>query len=575
MTPERYRQVQVVFAEAAAHATADRAAALEAACGGDAELRAEVESLLAADADAAPLLGATLSELAAVLTGAPADAAPGFEGRTIGPYRVVREIGRGGMGTVYLAERADVRMRVALKLVRDPLAAPERVGRFLLERRVLARLDHPHIARLLDAGVTEAGTPWFAMELVDGEPIDRACDTRRLTLPERLALFEKVCEAVQYAHERLVVHRDLKPSNILVAANGDVKLLDFGIAKLLDDADGDDDGGTRTQTGVRLLTPSYAAPEQLRGEPVTTATDVYALGVVLYELLAGRRPHERRGARGACAPAPTRPSAVVSHGAATRGTTTSRFARQLRGDLDTVVLKALADEPARRYASAQQLLDDLRNYRAGRPVAARPDTRSYRARRFVSRNRGAVGALTALLLVLASVAGVTSYQHAALVRERDRAREEAARGRRGATFFGELLMAATPAGIGPNGTVSDLLDLGTGRADTLAGDPELRAWMLTALGFAYLDRGAYAQARAPLESALTAKRRLHAGDHVDVGQSLMALGRLLAEQGDLPAAERLLREQVAMDRRLPGDGQTDLVKGLTMLGSVLHARGDV
>jgi serine/threonine-protein kinase len=505
---------------------------------------------------------------------------------------VLREIGRGGMGTVYLAERSDVARRVALKLVRDPMAAPERVERFRLERRVLARLDHPHIARLLDAGVApdagtpHGGTPWFAMELVEGAPIDRACDARRLTVAERLALFEQVCEAVQYAHEHLVVHRDLKPSNILVTDDGRVKLLDFGIAKLLDDAAGE--GEALTGTGVRLLTPEYAAPEQLRGAPVTTATDVYALGVVLYELLTGCHPQRaRRRTPGASTDAPwyvlpsepAPPSAVAARAesaaaSAARGTTPPRLARRLRGDLDTVILRALAAEPARRYASAHQLLDDLRRHRIGLPVAARRTTWRYRARKFVARNRASVAALASLVVLLAGVAGWTTYQQAAVVRERDRARQEAARGRLGATFFGELLMAATPNGIGPGGTVADLLALGAARADTLRDTPELHAWMLTALGFAYLDRGEYARAHPALDAALTIKRRIHPGDHVDVGQSLLALGRLAEEQGNLVDAERILREQVAMDRRLPGDGPTDLVKGLVVLGRVMRARGD-
>jgi len=598
VNPIRHRQVQAVFADAVERPAAERAAFLDAACAGDPALRAEVASLLDADADVPDILGATLSEIAGVLADDAAEpAGEGPDGRTFGPYRVLREIGRGGMGTVYLAERPDVARRVALKLVRDPMAAPERVDRFLLERRVLARLDHPHIARLLDAGVApdtgarHGGTPWFAMEFVEGEPIDRACDARRLTVAERLALFEQVCEAVRYAHEHLIVHRDLKPSNILVTADGRVKLLDFGIAKLLDD---DGEGDALTGTGVRLLTPEYAAPEQLRGAPVTTAADVYALGCVLYELLTGCRPHgATRGRLGAAdvgrfarpaEPAdPVPPSAVVARAApadaasagAARGSTPARLARQLRGDLDTVVLKALATEPGRRYASAHYLLEDLRRHRTGRPVAARRTTRRYRARKFIARNRAAVAALAALVAVLAGVAGWTTYQRAEVVRERDRARQEAARSRHGATFFGELLMAATPNGIGPSGTVGDLLALGAARADSLRNEPELHAWMLTALGFAYLDRGEYARARPTLEAALAVKRRIHPGDHIDVAQSLLALGRLAGEQGDLVGAERLLREQVAMDRRLSGDARTDLVKGLVSLGRVLRARGDV
>ncbi|HEY0778504.1 MAG TPA: serine/threonine-protein kinase, partial [Gemmatirosa sp.] len=330
--PERWEAVMALLDAALERPAAERLAYVAAAAGDDAALRAEVESLLAVEPAAAGFLdapvvvpeGATadltghLRAALGVACGAPPedDGAPHIAGRRVGPYRLVRELGRGGMGTVYLAERDDVGRRVALKLVRGGLAAPERVARFLVERRVLARLDHPHVARLLDAGVVDGGpddgTPWFAMEVVDGEPLDRYCDARRLRVGARLALVEQVCEAVAYAHRYLVVHRDLKPSNVLVTVGegaaggagagtgaGTVKLLDFGIAKLLADdgagaAAGDGGaalaGGALTEAGLRLLTPEYAAPEQVRGEPVTTATDVYALGVLLYELLAGALP---------------------------------------------------------------------------------------------------------------------------------------------------------------------------------------------------------------------------------------------------------------------------------------------
>ncbi|MBZ0102387.1 MAG: serine/threonine protein kinase [Thermoanaerobaculia bacterium] len=326
-------------------------------------------------------------------------------GRRIGPYRLLSVLGRGGMGVVYLAERADGawQQRVALKLLPPALATGALAERFLLERRILARLGHPGIARLLDGGLTDEGDPYFVLEYVEGEPLTVGCDRRRLALEERLRLFRRVCEAVQYAHGRLVVHRDLKPSNILVTPAGEVKLLDFGIARLLD-AEGGAEATVLTRLGLQPYTPGYAAPEQLRGEAVTVATDVYALGVLLHELLVGRRPRPA-----AALPAPlTRPSAAArrSGGASpegtdgfdpeaaaqARGTTPERLARRLAGDLDTIVLQALREEPERRYESAQALADDVRRHLEGHPIAARPAGALYVAGRFLRRHRFGVAA---------------------------------------------------------------------------------------------------------------------------------------------------------------------------------------
>ncbi|GJG87877.1 hypothetical protein tb265_30580 [Gemmatimonadetes bacterium T265] len=598
MSPERWHRVQAVFGDAAERPAAERAAYLDAACAGDAALRAEVESLLDAEANAPGLLDATRSALASLLCGDAADAPSSAAGRTVGPYRVLHEIGRGGMGTVYLAERSDVARRVALKLVRDPLAAPERVRRMLVERRVLARLDHPNIARLLDAGVTaDGGTPWFAMEYVEGAPIDRACDARRLTIAERLALFEQVCKAVQYAHGALVVHRDLKPSNILVTDSAEVKLLDFGIAKLL--GDDPDAPGCVTRTEARLLTPEYAAPEQLRGEPVTTTTDVYALGCVLYELLTGHRARAGRDGMsdvGRYAPPgdPPRPSAAVartSEAAGKRGgvpqvtpevvsaarrSTPAGLQRQLQGDLDTIVLKALAAEPARRYPSAQQLLDDLRSHRAGRPVAARPDTWRYRARKFVGRNRAAVGALAAFVSLLGGFAAVMTYQRAELARERNRAQRELTTAETASAFLADIFLSTPIVDARGNGiTATDLLARGVRSTADLADNPDLQVRMLLGFGRAYNDRADYARARSILAQALALARRLHPGDDLDVGESLWALGRTLYNAGDLAGAERLLREALAMRRRLFGPRHQSTLRSLTALASLLQTRGEL
>jgi serine/threonine-protein kinase len=354
----------------------ERAALLDGACAGDPELRAEVEAILAG-ADAPVFFESPAIAFADPLLESEPEA---LDGAVVGPYRLIRELGHGGMGIVYLAERADgqFEQRVALKLIRRGMDSDEILRRFIAERQVLARLSHAHIARLLDGGVTAEGQPWFAMEYVAGLPLDRSCEERGLDITERLALFGKVCEAVQYAHRNLVVHRDLKPSNILVTAAGDIKLLDFGIAKALSTDPADE---TVTRAEQRLMTPEYAAPEQLRGELVTTATDVYALGAILYLLLTGRSAHQLAGRtptereRVICEVEPELPSLAV------RGTPRDRLRRRLAGDLDTIVLKALRKEPSRRYASVDAMIEDLDRHRTGLPVRARPDSVTYRARK--------------------------------------------------------------------------------------------------------------------------------------------------------------------------------------------------
>jgi serine/threonine protein kinase len=390
-------------------------------------LRAEVESLLRFDEETAGdirgRVAAAVNVVLAVEGGGlggglaeePDDPAPALPGKRVGPWRIVRELGRGGMAVVYLAERADgaYDQRVALKLLRAGDDAADLVRRFQRERQILASLKHPHIAGLVDGGLTEDGQPWFSMEHVEGERIDRFCDRHRLTVEQRLRLFIQVARVVRAAHRALVVHRDLKPSNILVTEEGEPRLLDFGIAKPLD-PQGDDAAVTRT---VLMLTPDYASPEQVRGVPVTPASDVYQLGLLLFELLTGERAQRVDGRSAAqlervvleqsVAP----PSIVAGTGdaAATRAearqTTPSGLARLLRGDLDAIVLQALRKEPERRYASVADLIDDLERQFAGRPIQARPDSWHYRTDRFLTRHHRAIsgGVVGAALLAALSV----------------------------------------------------------------------------------------------------------------------------------------------------------------------------
>ncbi len=405
---------------------AERAAFLERECPDDPSLRAEIESLLAASSDAGSFLEEPALQIVTPPEGASERTGTDGPARRIGTWQLLREVGHGGMGTVFLAERTDrdFEMRVALKVINRGMDTDTIVRRFRTERRILAGLEHPGIARLIDGGTTDDGLPFFVLEYVEGEPIDAWCDTRKLGVRARLELFRKVCAAVAFAHQSLIVHRDLKPGNILVTEEGEPKLLDFGLATFL----GPDPRESRDQTvsAAKLLTPGYASPEQVRGERITTATDVYSLGVLLYALLSGRRPYEapedspEELARVVCGQDPERPSAEALRPmegpptgeelAARRGTSLRGLARQLEGDLDTIVLKALRKEPARRYASVERLSEDIRRHLDGRPVTARTDSFWYRNGKFLRRNRLAVMAVGFVGIALLAGAATTAWQ---------------------------------------------------------------------------------------------------------------------------------------------------------------------
>jgi eukaryotic-like serine/threonine-protein kinase len=402
VTSDRFQRCEELFHAAASLSGSERDALLDRSCADDAPLRAEVERLLAAHARAGDFI--STPAITAVRHWGGADES--WVGRLVGPYRVVRGIGRGGMGAVYLAERADgqYEQRVALKVIKRGMDTDQVLARFRAERQILASLDHPNIAHLLDGGSTDQGVPFFAMEYIEGEPIDAWAGRRALSVDERLQLFIQVCGAVSYAHQRLVVHRDIKPLNILVTADGVPKLLDFGIAKVLHEGA---DEVTSTVTGMRLLTPEYASPEQVEGQHATTASDVYSLGVVLYELLTGRSPYRLRGrtpldvVEAVRTTDPERPSALSG---------ADKLRRRLRGDLDTILLTALRKEPARRYQSVEQFAGDVRRHLDGLPVRARPDTFGYRAGKFVWRNRVLVAAGVLLALALLGGTAATAYQ---------------------------------------------------------------------------------------------------------------------------------------------------------------------
>jgi serine/threonine protein kinase len=434
LTPESWRRVRQILEQALEVAPEQRSVYLEEACAGNQTLRREVEALIAADQQAGTgFLAGSAVEASTIL--AAAEELASLAGTRIGPYQVVEEIGHGGMGTVYRAVRADdqYRKEVAIKVVRGGLGDEFRLHRFLSERQILANLDHANIARLLDGGATEDGRPYVVMEYVEGLPIDEYCDQGKLPVPERLKLFRTVCSAVAYAHQRLVIHRDIKPVNILVTKDGDPKLLDFGIAKILDP---EDTGVDQTVTVMRLMTPEYASPEQVRGEPITTASDVYSLGVVLYGLLTGRRPYgpashvPRDIVQAVIETEPEKPSASVTRAetvtsqavSETRDEIPEKLQRRLRGDLDNIVLKSLRKEPERRYASVEQFSEDIRRHLEGLPVIARPDTFFYRSGKFVKRHKASVAAAITVLLTL--IVGLVITVHETYIARAERAKAE-------------------------------------------------------------------------------------------------------------------------------------------------------
>ena len=553
----------------------------------DEELRTEVKSLLQAHQQAEeddPFLEDT--NIAAFF-GLESDQGD----LRIGPYLVIDEIGRGGMGTVYRATRDDdqYEREVALKIIRPGWDNEAFIRRFLSERQILASMEHPHIARLYDGGLTDDGKPYFAMEYADGLPIDKYCNSNRLTVRERLQLFIKVADAVAYAHSLLVVHRDLKPSNILVTESGDPKLLDFGVAKLLAEESALS-AAPITQTNHRLMTPEYAAPEQVRGEAIGMATDVYALGILLYRLLTGLPPYrfQKRTPgeveRVICEERPTRPSAAAIRNDADENgsqqesrklrSSPPALSRILKGDLDRIILKALRKEPDGRYSSAEALAEDIERNLDGRPVRARPLTWHYRIRKFVHRNRYQVAGAMVFVLLLVGYAATVTVQSDRIARERDLARSEAAKAEQVSTFLLNLFEANNPNEMkGDTLTARQLLARGVTRAEELGDQPEVHAAMLGVLGGVYQKLGDYHQADSLLKRALRERRAMYGNAHAEVGDALHQLGVSAYRQGQLSRSDSLIRRSLAVRRVALGEQSAGVAESLNDLAVVLRHRG--
>lgn len=579
-------RIEALFHGALELPAADWPGFVEREAAGDSELVGEVLSLLGAAEPTEDRVGEAVSSMMR-LAGADDGRAP----ERIGPYRIVRELGRGGLATVYLALRDQpFRMEVALKLVRRGLDTEEIVQRFRQERQILAGLDHPQIARILDGGTTEDGRPYFVLERIEGEPIDQYAAGAGLGVEERLRLFIEVTRAVSYAHARLVVHRDLKPSNVMVTREGAPKLLDFGIAKLLD-PELDPETAVATRQGLRLLTPAYASPEQVRGLPATTATDVYSLGVLLYRLLTGRHPFPLAGLGTAEALErtlhtldPPAPSQALLQTAAEvddplwRGAeATATLGRRLAGDLDGIVLTALAREPERRYASVERLADDLTRHLEGRPVSARRPTWRYRAGRFARRNRLALAAVGLASAGLVGGAAAALWQAARAGEARDRAEgalaeSETQRATAEAVtrFLIDLFEVSDPGqSRGTPVSARELLERGAQRVRTaLAPEPRVQTAMLDTLGQVYLKLGD-AEAAEPL--ARDALALATPGDALRGAALHNRLGLVLVHRGELDAAVTELHTALEIQRR--SGEPAELAATLNALGMARYQQG--
>jgi serine/threonine-protein kinase len=541
---------------------ADRPVFLSAVCGGDRALREEVESLLAAAGRTLSMLQRPVREAARS-----AAAAESLSHHRIGNFELIRLIGEGGMGEVYLAARADDQFRqyVAIKLMRIGLEqAQDLVPRFLAERQILANLDHPNIARLLDGGLTLEGWPYLVMELVDGIPIDEYCHGHRLPTIERLRLFRTVCSAVEYTHHNLVVHRDIKPANILINTKRVPKLLDFGIAELVDAAGADRDP---TAPAVPMMTPEYASPEQILGRPVTTASDVFALGILLYELLAGCNPFRFRAAspveliRDIC----ERDPPPLSVAAEPNPDQAAPDNRRWTPELDSILRKAMRKNPAERYQSAGQLSADIAAYEEGRPVSAYARNWRYLANKFVRRHRAALAlAVVAAIGLIAVTIGMAALARRATVERLKAARE--------AQFLVDMFKAATPeVARGEAVTARDLLDRGVKRIDTdLASVPAVQASMLHSLAESYQGLGLYGKAELLAERSYKMKSAGRGPDDADAADTLFLLANLVRLQGDYARAEPLFQRLVAIRRKTASTGSLLYATSLNALGECLY-----
>ncbi len=570
----KWRRMQELFHEATELPGSEHRAFLKAACGDDEQLINEVLALLEQDARGGSLLDRDLAKLAheSIEESRPAS----LPLKEFGPYRIQKVLGEGGMGVVYLAEREDLGSLVAIKILRDAWLSPVRRERFASEQRTLAQLNHPFIARLYDADTTPDGTPFFVMEYVEGVSLVEYCRAHKCSLEERLELFRAVCEAVVYAHQRAVIHRDLKPSNILVKDSGTVRLLDFGIAKHLETLGESVD---QTMTGLRLMTPAYASPEQIRGEQVGIQTDVYSLGVILYELLSGKLPFELSNRTPAQAEQvithedAEKPSAVAQRALDTSAKKVQHLAasKSAWAELDVLCMTALHKDTQRRYPSVEALLRDVDHFLKQEPLDARPDTARYRVRKFVTRNRRSV---TAVALVFVLVSGLVTYFTMRLAIARSAAVAEAARAERVQRFLFNLFQGGDEAaGPADDLRVVSLLDRGVREAQSLDAEPAVQAELYETLGTIYQKLGNLDRAESLLQSSLKIHKWAFGENNPAVAENLVALGMLRAAQARLPEAEQLARSGLQMSKATLRAGHPATARATHALGEILEDQG--
>ena len=569
MDAARYKQLQTLFLGAAERPRAEQQEYLRAVCA-DEDIVAEVLAMLKEDAPDDSLLDGGVAQVAHDMLGQPPPALgmPGL----FGPYRIGKLLGEGGMGLVYLATRDDIGGQVAIKILRDAWLSPARRERFIAEQKTLAQLNDPAIARIYDADTLPDGTPWFAMEYIDGVPLTEYGFRRECTVNERLRLFRSACEAVRFAHEHAVIHRDLKPSNILVTTGGSVKLLDFGIAKQL----ASPDQPSWTRTGLRLMTPAYAAPEQIRGDQVGIHTDVYALGIILYQLLTGRLPFDLSALSAGEAEKmileqePERPSLAAACAAALPGAH-ARPNKASWADLDVLCLTAIHKDPQRRYRSVEALIRDIDHYLNGEPLEARPDTWRYRLGKFLRRNRRTVS-VTALACV--AVAAMAVYFTVRLAAARNTAVAAVTRMQRVQQFMLNLFEGGDKqSGPAAGLRVVTIIDRGVKEAQALKGEPEVQAQLFLTLGGISEKLGNLDQAEALLIFSLERRKSLFGPGRPEVGESMVALGLLRVEQARLDEAETLVRQGLERIAHASPRDDAARAKATAALGKVLTARG--
>ncbi|MEJ2494039.1 MAG: serine/threonine-protein kinase [Ignavibacteriaceae bacterium] len=583
MNSERWEKIGILFDEALKLDEPERTAFLQSACGDDIEMLEEVRSLIEADTNIPLVLkdNADAINISRRLE---------YEGKVIGKYKIIKQIAEGGMGSVFLAERADgqFEQKVALKIIKPGMSSDEIIKRFQFERQILARLQHPNIARLYDGGLTDENLPYFTMEYVEGETIDEYCDKNNLSVSERLKLFTRVCGAIQYAHQNLVIHRDLKPWNIIIKKDGTVKLLDFGIAKVFTEDDLPEQAAL-TRTGLHVMTPEYASPEQIKGEPVTTSTDIYSLGLILYKLLTGESAYEIKSTSALelekviCHTKPQKPSTIIKtirtqdnikteRISSVRKTQADKLIKTLSGDLDNICLMALRKEPERRYPSVDRFQRDIVNYLEERPVWARQSTIRYRTGKFISRHK--ISVISAALLFLI-VTLLTTFYMIQLRKERDKAELESQKAKEVAGFLKDIFKLSDPyEARGDTITVRELLEKGSQKIHReLSDQPDVKATMLDIMGQVYLNLGLYDKSEALLKEALDIRRKINSDD-VDLGKSLNSVGQLYLTKGEYDKAEPILKEALSVYENLSEKDNENYVSAIDNAAWYSNVTGD-